>query len=51
MTALLALDPRDPEEGETRPDAPWPGWTGVRRGPDHTQHAGRMKDRERTDDQ
>ena len=41
---ITPLPPREPE-----PE--WPGWTGVRRGEDHTQRAqqGRITDREEGD--
>lgn len=49
MTAAgpLALPPRDDDDGHGGHDTPqrpetdaWPGWTGLRVGPDHLGHAG-----------
>lgn len=47
--STLALEPQAPEDddghdGHDTPQRPetdvWPGWTGLRVGIDHTQHAG-----------
>lgn len=42
----LDLPPRD----DTPPEPDWPGWQGIRRGPDHTSHwtNGAATDRELT---